>query len=194
MKPEEALEQIAYMRRLVDDSRVKLSGFGPYFILWGVLWIVGYLGALWFPGGMRDYVWPAVYLIGLGASFWPALRRGAGSGSPAPALFKKLSWLSLVLLVGFLALPFIFFANPNHPYQPSQHTVNAYYPFVIGLIYVAQGIFYGRAIVATGAWLMVAGVVSLWMPWPLQNQFLALAGGGSLILTGLVLRRQVSGR
>lgn len=186
MKPEEALEQIAYMRRLVDQSRITMSGFGAYFILWGVLWIVGYLGALWFPGGMREYVWPAVYLIGFGASFWPALRRGAGSGSPAPALFKKLSWLSLILLAGFLAIPFVFFTKPD------QHTVNAYYPFVIGLIYVVQGIFYGGAIIAIGAWLMAAAVASMWIPAPTQSLFLALAGGGSLILTGLVLRRQVS--
>lgn len=188
MKPEEALEQIAYMRRLVDQSRITMSGFGPYFILWGLLWIVGYLGALWFPGGVRNYVWPAVYVIGFGASFWPALWRGARSSGPAPALFKKLNWLSLILLAGFLALPFIFFRKPD------QHTVNAYYPFVIGLIYVAQGIFYGHAIIAIGAWLMAAGIASMWMPLPLQSQFLALAGGGSLILTGLVLRRKVSGR
>ncbi|MDF2629868.1 MAG: hypothetical protein K0R39_3699 [Symbiobacteriaceae bacterium] len=186
MKPEEALEQVAYMRRLVNQSRITMSGFGPYFILWGVLWIVGYLGSLWFPGGVRDYVWPAIYVIGFGASFWPALRRGSGPSVPTPALFKKLSWLSLVLLVGAVALPFIFFQKPE------QHTVNAYYPFVIGLIYVAQGIFYGGTIIAIGAWLIVAGVASLWMPWPLQSQFLALAGGGSLIVTGLVLRRQVS--
>jgi hypothetical protein len=190
MKPEEALEQVAYMRRLVDQSRITMSGFGPYFILWGILWIVGYLGALWFPGGMRDYVWPAVYVIGFGASYWPALRRRGGSG-PAPALFKKLSWLSLLLLAGFMALPFTFFASPRQ-LEPSQHTVNAYYPFVIGLIYVAQGIFYGRAIIAIGAWLLVAGFASLWLPWPLQSQFLALSGGGSLIVTGLLLRRQVS--
>lgn len=187
MKPEEALDQVAYMRRLVERSRIKVSEFGPWFILWGVLWMVGYLGAEWLPAPARNWVWPGVYFAGFGLSFLSGARHQAAGGT-APDLLRKLGWISLALLGGSIALPFLFFAAPE------QHIVNAYYPFVIGLIYIANGIFLGREVVAIGGWLVVAGAAAVWIPAPWQAIFLAVAGGGSLILTGLLLRRQVAWR
>lgn len=185
MKPEEALDQIAYLRQLVNQSRFRISSFSPWFIMWGVLWIFGYLDTLWLPEPARNWGWPAVYLIGFVASFWPFVRRPAGP--PAPELFRKLNWVSLILLGGCVAIPLVFFGGAG------QHTVNAYFPFVIGLIYLANGLFYGPEIVAMGGWLVGLGVAAVWIPSPWQEITLAAFGGGGLILTGLLLR-QVRGR
>lgn len=83
------------LRQLVSQSRFRISSFSPWFIMWGVLWIFGYLDTLWLPEPARNWAWPAVYLIGFVASFWPFLRRPGAP--PAPELFRKLNWMSLIL-------------------------------------------------------------------------------------------------
>lgn len=44
---------------------------------------------------------------------------------------------------------------------------------------------------AKGGWLILAAVTGLWIPSPFQEIWLAVGGGGSLILTGVLLRKQV---
>jgi hypothetical protein len=186
MKPEEALDQITYLRELVSQSRVRVAGWWSYFIVWGVLWIAGYLGTLWLPQPYNEWTWPVVYALGFGRSFWQSARHGRGQ--PTPALLKKLGWVSWILLGAGLSLGWLF------PLDMGRHTVNALFPFWVGLVYVVNGIFLGRELVWIGAWVAAAAVGSLWLPAPVQDYFLAAVGGGGLVVTGTFLRRQVKAR
>ncbi len=183
MKPEEALDQISYLRELVQQSRLRVAWGYPHFLLWGALWVIGYLGALWTPEPQRLWVWPAVYSVGAIGS--ATLSTMSGRGAPVPALLKKLGWINLVLLAGSVLL-LVFFVGFS-----DRHSINAFWPFQIGTFYIVSGLLIGQELVLIGSWLVFAALVSLWMASPIQDIWLALVGGGGLILTGILLRRQV---
>jgi hypothetical protein len=67
----------------------------------------------------------------------------------------------------------------------------AYFPFVAGTIYAISGVFLGSGAIATGAWLIAVALISMWLPSPGQDYFLAVAGGGALITSGLLMRNLV---
>ncbi|NLG85101.1 MAG: hypothetical protein GX493_10965 [Firmicutes bacterium] len=43
------------------QTRLRAEEGHPYFLLWGFLWLVGYLGTIWLP---PDLVWPVLCLLG----------------------------------------------------------------------------------------------------------------------------------
>lgn len=183
MKPEEALDQISYLRGLVQQSWLRVTWGYPHFLLWGVLWVIGYLSTLWTPEPQRLWVWPAVYVVGAMGS--ASLGKKAGRRAPVPTLLKKLGWINLVLLAGSILL-LVFFVGFT-----DRHTINAFWPFQIGVFYIVNGLLLGQELVFIGSWLVSAAITSLWMASPIQDIWLAVAGGGGLILTGILLRRQV---
>lgn len=186
MKPEEAIEQITYLRDLLDRSRLRAAGGYPHFLFWGVLWVVGYLGTLWLPVPLGRWVWPAIYVVGAAGSTLIGIR--TAHATPVPALLKKLGWLTVIFSVASLGLLILFVGMSD------RHTINAYWPFVIGVMYATNSLFLGRELMLIGVWLVVTAVASLWMASPIQDIWLAMAGGGGLILTGILLRRQVAQR
>ena len=72
-----------------------------------------------------------------------------------------------------------------------QTRTNAYWPFWLGLIYLANSVFVGAELAWIGGWLVAASIASLWMPHVVQALWLAATGGGGLAVTGFVLRHQV---
>ena len=54
MKSDEALEQIAYLKEITDNSRLKAAYGYPYFFLWGIVMAIGYIGVLWVK---PDLIW-----------------------------------------------------------------------------------------------------------------------------------------
>jgi hypothetical protein len=67
----------------------------------------------------------------------------------------------------------------------------SFWPFHVGLLYILAGIFIGRPVLIIGCWLILAAVAGVWLPPLWQQIWLAAGGGGSLILTGVNMRKQV---
>src|SRR5260370_25423418 len=67
----------------------------------------------------------------------------------------------------------------------------SYFPAGIGVIYIVTGLFIGREYILIGAWLVLCGVTGLAMPVVISVVWMAFAGGGGLLLTGFILRRQL---
>jgi hypothetical protein len=60
MKTQDVLDQIAYLQELINQTRLRAADGYPYFILWGLLWIVGYTGSiLW-----SHLVWAGILVAG----------------------------------------------------------------------------------------------------------------------------------
>ncbi len=181
----DVLEQIYYLKELAEESRVKIAVGYPFFFLWGVIWLVGYLSMLFIPGKMMSSIWLTYVIIGVIGTiiFGERMRRRR---EPAPALLKKLGWLTLLLWImsGILfILAFCGSLNIN--------LISAYWPFQFGIIYLANSIFLDRQLTIVGCWLLFTALVSLIIPVPYLYIWLSLAGGGSLIFTGYVFRKQV---
>ncbi|NLM37310.1 MAG: hypothetical protein GX202_04205, partial [Firmicutes bacterium] len=167
MKTEEALDQIAYLQRLIAQTRLRAADGYPFFLLWGLLWIAGYVGSIWWSHG----VWAGIAPAGILLSAVIGFRR---QKAPVPPLLKKIGWLMLIL---FIYIAFLF--SQLLLVTDSTQAINSFWPFHIGLLYILAGIFTGRSLVLIGGWLIVAAVTGLWIPSPFQEIWLAAGGGGS---------------
>lgn len=180
LKTQEALDQITYLQELITQTRLRAADGYPYFLLWGALWILGYVGSIW----LSHLVWPVIGPVGGILSIVIGFARK--KGRPVPPLLKKLGWLMLILS---LYAGFLF--NRLLTITQNAQLLNSYWPFHIGLLYIAAGIFVGRQIILIGGWLILVAVTGIWVPTPFQAIWLAAGGGGGLILTGFLLRKHV---
>ena len=180
MKTQEALTQLAYLQELVAQTRLRAEEGYPYFLLWGGLWIIGYLGSIWLPAYA---VWPALCFVGGLVSAVIGFMKGK-KGQPVPPLLKKLGWLALILSFAagcVFALLLTLTRNGR--------LLNSYWPFHVGVIYLAAGVFMGRPMVFIGGWLVLVAVTGVLLPAPVHQIWLAIGGGGGLALTGFLFRK-----
>ena len=180
MKTQDALDQIAYLQELINQTRLRAADGYPYFLLWGLLWIVGYTASiLW-----SHLVWTGILVAGGLISAVIGFKKK--KNLPAPPLLKKIGWVMLVLLV-YIAFLFSRLLLVTDTLQ----IIISFWPFHVGLLYILAGVFIGRPMVIIGCWLILAAVAGIWLPSFWQQIWLAAGGGGSLLLTGLIMRKQV---
>ncbi len=180
MNMQEALDQVAYLQKLVAQTRLRAADGYPFFLLWGLLWIAGYAGSIRWSQG----VWAIIAPVGVLLSVVLVLKKRREQ--PVPPLLKKIGWVMLIL---FIYIAFLF--GQLLLISDNPQIVNSFWPFHIGLLYIVAGILTGRSLVMIGCWLILAAVAGIWFPSPWQEIWLAAGGGGSLILTGVLLRKQV---
>lgn len=193
LEPEHALRQIAYLRGLVEATRLRAADAYAFFILWGVIWALGYVVTAWARSDLSSLPELDGKYIGLtwgalSASGWlisAAFAKRFLSNRPASSLGRQLFRMNVALLVALYAF-WQFGFNPT-----SEAALNAYWPFWAGVAYIVNSFFLGRELTVIGGWLLAAGVASLFMPAGVGALWLAVAGGGSLAITGFVFRRQV---
>jgi hypothetical protein len=181
----EALGNIAYMRGLIEQTRGRVAARYGFFLLWGVVWVAGYLATAFVPPPTGYILWVPFVVLGMVGSTWLGMRMPKDQ-SVAPTLGTRLAWMNLALVGAFICAPL--FLGDNFSYVKDI----AYIPAAVGVIYAVNGIFVGREMILIGAWLLVAAGASLAMGPTVQLVWMAIAGGGSMILTGLLLRRQLA--
>lgn len=153
------------------------SRSAPYCFIWGATWFLGYMAQAVLTDAQTVWTWPAVLIAGAGASALVGLsqkRRGARSMDKV--------WLLFVVIYAF---SFSLFAI----LRPSALQIGAYWPLLCAALYAGAGLWGGVRYVVVGAAL---AVLTLFGFFELRGHFFALmaiAGGGSLVLTGLWLRR-----
>jgi hypothetical protein len=187
MKPEEALEQMAYLRDLVASSRIRVAEGYPHLIWWGLLYAVAYTATALASLTIVPWIWFGFGTVGaLGSLIIGRLTTKSHRGA-TPALLKQLGWTTFAISAAATVILCLFIPIQSH----SLRLLSAYWPFVIGIIYAVDGLFLGRELTWTGCWLVLAALASLWLDGTNQLIWLAAAGGGGLIASGLILRREL---
>ena len=168
------------------ERRTRLSGgyaaASPHLILWGIVWAIGYGACAVVPPQDWGLVWLPLVAIGAIGSGWLGSRakaaHGAGSGGVTQSLM-----MALVVFVFFIAADILF--------RPRDPLVFLVFPsLVTGLVYALIGLV---ARLPRFAWIG-AGILVLPMAGYLATPawtalWIALAGGGGLILGGLWLKK-----
>ena len=171
------------LRDIQRTGRASAASYGyqhgsPHLFIWGIVWILGY--GLQYLRPQFGATWPVLVVAGSIASFWVGWKS-------RPAESKGYDWrFAQTALAGFLFILAIFVVMP--PRTGLQ--AGAFFPILIALLYSLVGIWTG------GARMLVAGIVlaaltlggyfllpQYFMPW------MAVVGGGGLILGGFWLRR-----
>lgn len=177
----EAQHALDEIRRATEQTRraVGRSGTGWVFIIWGSVWLVGFLASQFLPGPQAGILWLGLDILGAIATVAVGMRSArqirTGHGRRVAAL-----WLTLMVYVGLL----VWFA---WPLPPDRMTV--FMTVGISFGYVFLGIWLSPVLLGTGlgltalallGWLLLPAYLGYWM---------AFLGGGGLIGVGIYILR-----
>lgn len=187
IEPDEAMKQIAYIRDLLEATKQRVATYWPVFVMWGPLWVLGYAGEYWDDNGgpaWLDWRWAILNGIGFVGTFvWVSRRRGR---RPLATFERQMLWLQVGLAFAFfLGIPM---AIGN---GLTVIDFNTYIPFYIGFTYFVLGVFLGRELILISLWLAATALAAELLPEEIRWLWFAVNGGGGLIVSGLLLRRQL---
>src|SRR5690554_5515847 len=101
-KHDEALHQINYLKEIIKASKISCSPGYHFYLLWGFIWIAGYLGSAFFPQpAVHVCLWPVLALFGALLSVLICFRIARKSTTPAPYLLRCLGLQALILFLTF---------------------------------------------------------------------------------------------
>jgi hypothetical protein len=150
----------------------------PHLLLWGGIWVVmNLLGMARAPYGA--FLFPLLMLAGVAGSAWFGFRAGSGPTGNRGAATLVIAAAFTLFAFGVQALA------PTNSFIVAEGVMC----LAIGMAYMVMGISVGWRLSAVGAAIMLATIFA--GTWGRDQFFLwmALAGGGGLILGGLWLRR-----
>jgi len=160
---------------------------GPYFILWGVIWMIGYAGSDLIPqltGHYRlaNYLWAALTVIGIAGCFVIGRSQDRGGDPVSGRAAGMRFFASFAVIYFFVAATFMVMRPTN------QAAAAAYAPLVAAMFYGLMGVWKGFRFMVAG---IVVAALTLGGFFFLREHFLlwmAAVGGGSLVVVGLWLR------
>jgi hypothetical protein len=174
----ESLGEVAAAQRKARQLQ-GYSKAAPHFFLWGLIWAVGYAGMEFYPGN-AGMMWLVLDVIGIAGSFL------IGRASATPAVRSQLSVKFVIAAVALAA----FISATYYVMQPTTSAQAGAFPaLLLALLYTGVGTIAGTRWIVVGvavAALTLIGYAFLrehFMVW------MALFGGGSLLLTGAWMRR-----
>jgi hypothetical protein len=173
----DALRTIEGTERLSGTLR-GYAAAAPYFLIWGLAWAAGY-GLTAAQPDKRTLIWASAVGVGTLLSILAGMRGGGVSGR------KPSLGYSLVIagaIAGFIGVTTVVLG----PMQPRQ--VDALVPLLTAGLYVFGGIWGGARIGLAGLALAAVTVIGFFVAGDAFGYWMAAAGGGLLLLTGLWLR------
>jgi hypothetical protein len=180
LSPNEAADAL---RDISTTERRSFSAYGyksgaPFLILWGLLWMVGYGGTDLWPAGSSD-LWLAVVVVGSVISTIMGMRMKPKAG-------RHIDWRifgTWVSALGFIISMLAIVGKVNDA------QVGALIPMLFAWIYIVMGVWMGWRFALAG---IALGALTLGGFFYIPQHFLlwmAFVGGGTLVATGLWLRR-----
>ncbi len=159
----------------------------PGFILWGVIWMIGYAGSDLIPRlgwPSLNGLWFSLTAIGIALSFAIGRRQNAGSEPGAKGRRDSLRWGATIFALWAFASATFAVMRPTNPLA-----ISAFIPLIIATIYALIGIWGGLRFLYAGIAVAVLTLGGFfWLP-QYFLLWMAAVGGGSLVLVGLWLRK-----
>lgn len=180
---QQALQDIAYMKRLIARNMSKLDRSPPYLFIWGTYIMLGLVGMQ-----VNDTVWP-IWFWSVGAVIGGALSALAGIKQSRSAAVQEggsygwMFWLPfvMVLLSGCLMMAM---GIVEMDYAA------LFWMMLLGVSYVSLAPLAGKGTVILGIWFIVLSALTRLFFLDYQYLVLGLLGGGSIVVTGLLLKRR----
>ncbi|GGI95791.1 hypothetical protein [Halopseudomonas pertucinogena] len=174
-------EEAAQALRDIDLIKHRAAGFQDYraesgqLILWGLAYLAGFSLSACFPRYLLG-IWTAVVLAALAIGTWLAVRSGAGAG-----IVRRYLAVITTILSFIIAVHWVFW-----PISPEQGAMLA--PLFLSALYVLRGIQLRPRYTVIGAALGILSLGGYLFLLPVFWPWMAMACGGTLILSGLWLR------
>ncbi|MGH9466379.1 MAG: hypothetical protein ACRD1Y_03395 [Terriglobales bacterium] len=178
VSPAEAADALHDIAQAQEHSQ-RLYGYqlaSPHLIMWGVIWVIGYATSF---SPAAGWIWTGLVCAGSAGSFWMGTHQHA-------RVRRGFGWRYLAGSVAVVAFLCGLFAILQ---PPTALQTAAVMPLLVAVAYTLDGIFRsGARMWITGIGIGVLTVAgALWLP-QYFLVWMAVAGGGGLILGGVWLR------
>jgi hypothetical protein len=151
--------------------------FAPMLVLWGVIWLIGFGTTNFFPA-WAAWLWTALDVIGIGGCIYLGVK-GKQEASNSGAW----RWLASIAAI------FVFYIVVLNIFQPFSGQQSAVLiTLLVALFYVLSGIWIGARLTVTGIAMAALTIVGYYLLPAFFFLWMAVVGGGALMLAGLWLR------
>jgi len=177
-----ALTDIEDVRRRTT-SAVEYERASPLLIVWGVVWLLGYFACGALPINLWGLAWLPLVVLGTAASIRVGSRaskresRLAQEHSLGRALLATICITAFLICVGMVIGPI---QSDGYMVLPA---------LILGLAYTLVGLATLPRLAWIGAAIFVCTMAGYWLARPALPYWVAIAGGGGLIMGGFWLRR-----
>ncbi len=191
---DEALATLAEVDRIIVQTRRAIAHgpVGPILILWGCIWAAADTTIQFYPPAIQ-WIWTVLDAIGLMATFWIASRQRVKIKDPGRWRFGVF-WVVL-FVYGMLWMVLLMgndLEKTNGPWsqvEPVYRRMASYWHTVPMFAYVIIGMWLGRFLVWLGLLVTVLTVAGLWLAPHYYYLWLAVTGGGSLVIVGIFVSK-----
>ena len=177
----DVLKEVATTERRSAEA-YSYSQTAPHCFVWGAVWFLGYGAEALAPIAHPQWMWLGWWWLALSMSGALASTRiGVQQGSRRNSNACRMTALFAIMWLFTLALFQIMHAR--------ELQIAAYFPLAFSAIYAAIGLWLGLRYILVGIFMAVSTLGAYYF---LREHFLlwmALVGGGSLLLTGLWMRK-----
>jgi hypothetical protein len=186
VSPEEAGEALAVIQAMVKKTQRLIASSGAYkfLILWGIIWLLGFVNSQFLPADVSSYVWIGLDILGGLASLLVGLglKRGIRSASPSTT-GKRIAFFWLLLFVYcFIAI------SISWPVDAKQLSMMIIIFATLG--WIAMGLLLNLASAWWGLALLALSLVSYFVLPGLFYLLMAILGGGGMIALGIYVRNR----
>lgn len=189
--PEDARESLAQVKKTAERTRkmVAYGGGDVLFIVWGVVWVLGSMGNQ-FLLEVCHWIWLGVVAAGVTVTLLVAKFKSPVR-SPTD---RRLGffWLFMFLYVGLwlgLLFPFVKIGSMEEGIRFSKHFGGIMFTAPM-FAYVVTGLWLDDFMVWLGLGVTALTLIGLFLLQPYFWFWMAGAGGGTLIGTGLFIRKR----
>lgn len=183
MEHNDALDDLRVIRQVMEQTRrsIAVGGGGYFMIIWGVVWLVGFLGTQFLEGTAEGWLWLSVDALGALASVAVGYRLGTRM-RVRPGWRLGLFWLALIVYAGLWAWILL----PPDGMRLALFIVTA---AMFG--YVVMGIWLSSQLIAwVGVGVTALALAGYFLLPAYFAAWMALLGGGTLIGSGLYISRR----
>lgn len=181
ISPNEAADTLRNIEAAANRSSTAL-GYemaSPHLILWGVIWVIGY--GVSYVRPEWSIIWLPLVAVGSLASFWVGYRMNARIGVQK---YDPRQFYTFLAVFIFIVAQCVIFAPMN------SLQISTYFPILVAFYYALIGIWIrGTRMLLLGIATIVLTFAGYYWLHPHYLLWMAIVGGGGLILGGIWLRR-----
>ncbi|MBP1996882.1 hypothetical protein [Paenibacillus eucommiae] len=179
----QALQDIEFIKQLIAKNKKKLDQSPPFLFIWGTYMMVGYIGMQFNHTLWPMWFWSCGAVIGGLLSSIVGIRQSRNAPVQEGGSYGWMFWLPFMatMLVG-CAMMFTDIVRLEY--------ASLFWCMLIGIAYISLGTLVGKGPVFLGIWFIVLSIFIRLFMLEYQNLLLGLLGGGSVIVTALLLQRR----
>ena len=184
VSPTEAEEALTAIQAMMLKTRRAISSSGAYIflIIWGVIWLLGFMGSQFLPQEISGYAWMGLDILGGILSAVAGIRMNRGVRNPSSSTSGKriaIFWLLLFLYcIAALAIAW--------PASGKQLSMLIILFVMVG--WMAMGLLLSFASIRWGLVLTVLALIGYFLLPGTFYLWMAVLGGGGMIALGLYIR------